>query len=260
MTGRRLDRELVGRRLLPSRSAARLAIIEGKVVVDGVTATRPARRVAESAEIRLAPGTDTFVSRGAHKLLAALDAFGFEVEGRRAVDVGASTGGFTQVLLEHGATEVVALDVGTGQLHEQLRKDQRVTVHDRTNVRHIDPAAVGSPFDVVVVDLSFISVRLVASVLTQLGGKDTDWMVLVKPQFELGRSDLGKGGVVRSAAARSRALTTVIDTMRSAGFVINGCVPSPVIGGSGNREALLWMRRNGRGKVLEEMYKVLDDE
>ena len=256
----RLDQELVRRRLSASRSRARLAILEGQVVVNGSTARRPAQQVDPDTAIIVAEAAQRFVGRGAHKLAAAIDAFGIDIIGRSAIDVGAATGGFTDYLLQRGAPSVVAVDVGHGQLHEKLAADPRVDIHEGINIRYADPIGLGAPFDLVVVDLSFISLRLVATVLASLGGAGSDWIVLVKPQFEVGAAELGKGGVVRSAEARANAVVTAAGALGDAGLVVQAAIPSPIAGGSGNVEALLWLRRSGREMPQSDLYKVLLDE
>ncbi len=194
------------RKLFPSRSAARAAIEQGLVTVGSVPDPKPSTLVAPDDPIGLTGEPDRFVGRGGHKLDHALHEFGLDVAGRRAIDVGASTGGFTDCLLQRGAASVVAVDVGYGQLDHRLRTDPRVAVVERTNVRDAGPAALGAPFDIVVADLSFISLHLVAEQLAALGGDATDWVLLVKPQFEVGKDLVGKGGVVRDPAIQVRAI------------------------------------------------------
>lgn len=260
MTRHRLDQELVRRQLMSSRSGARLAILEGRVSVAGSTVVRPAQRVEQSDDIAVDPAARRYVGRGAHKLAAALDHFEIDVRGMRAIDIGASTGGFTDLLLQRGAAQVVALDVGHDQLHPRLRADSRVVVHEGINIRHAVPSTLGAPFGLVAVDLSFISLRLVADVVAGLGSDDAHWIVLVKPQFEVGPEALGKGGVVRSAQARAKALADVAGGFVAAGLTVAGAIASPIVGGSGNREALLWMRRAGSALQASDLYKVLQDE
>jgi 23S rRNA (cytidine1920-2'-O)/16S rRNA (cytidine1409-2'-O)-methyltransferase len=256
----RLDQELVRRRLLLSRSGARLAILQGQVSVAGATVVRPAHRVDADSEIELDPDAGRYVGRGALKLAFALDRFGIEPAGRTAIDVGASTGGFTDVLLDRGAKRVVAVDVGHSQLNERLRRDPRVVVREGVNVRYAAPQDLGAPLGIVVVDLSFISLCLVAEKLERFGDEDADWVLLVKPQFEVGPDALGKGGVVRSANARATALVDVAQCFVDQGLVLRGAAASPIAGGSGNREALLWMKRSGERLQASDLYKVLDDE
>ena len=186
-----------------------------------------------------------WASRGAHKLIGALDAFDVDVTGLRCLDAGASTGGFTDVLLDRGAAEVVAVDVGYGQLVWRLQSDARVHVHDRTNVRALEPAVVGGPADLVVADLSFISLRTVLPALTACTREDGELLLMVKPQFEVGRQRLGSGGVVRDAGLRLAALTDVTAAARALGLVLLGAVASPLPGPSGNVEFFLRLSRHG---------------
>jgi len=260
MTRKRLDQELVRRDLFPSRSAARNAINAGLVSVDGLTVNKPAMNVTSETRIEVSDQARDYVGRGGYKLAAALGTFGLDATGRGAIDVGSSTGGFTQVLLEAGATSVVALDVGRDQLHPRLREDPRVLVRESTNVRDCDVAGLGGPFQLVTADLSFISLRVVAADLERLGDSDADWIVLAKPQFEVGRERLGKDGVVRDPAARGDAVVGVIDTFLRLGLVTVGAMRSPLPGGTGNLEALLWLRRRGAPILSVEAFKVLADE
>jgi len=186
-----------------------------------------------------------FVSRAGAKLDGALDAFRISIEGRRAVDVGASTGGFTDCLLQRGAASVVAVDVGYGQIHHRLRTDQRVTVVERTNIRHADPTALGGPFGLIVADLSFISLALVAPQLAALGSEDSDWVLLVKPQFEAGRDLVGKGGIIRDPDVHAIAIGQAIDALEASGIGTVGVVRSSITGTEGNREFLV------HGRVAE---------
>jgi 23S rRNA (cytidine1920-2'-O)/16S rRNA (cytidine1409-2'-O)-methyltransferase len=260
MSGVRLDQEMVRRRLLPTRSGARRAIVEGQVRVGGTTVTRPAHRVDATTSIELQPAAALWVSRGGEKLAAALAGFSLEVHGRRAADLGASTGGFTDVLLDAGVASVLALDVGHDQLHPRLQTDSRVAVCERLNVRDADPEALGAPFGVVVADLSFISLTVVAADIAGFGDEMTDWLVLVKPQFEVGRGLLSKDGVVRSATARSNALIGVARAFAAVGLGVQGALRSPIAGGSGNREAFVWLRRATSRVSAGDLFKVLQDE
>jgi len=256
----RLDQELVRRGLFSSRSAARNAIREGHITVGGDQVRKPARSVDKGVGIEVAADVGDYVGRGAHKLLAALDLFPVEVAGSRAVDVGASTGGFTQVLLEAGAASVVALDVGREQLHQRLRDNSRVVVLEGTNVRDVTPVEIGGPFDVVTADLSFISLKVVAADLAALGGGDCDWLLLVKPQFEVGRDGLSKDGLVLSPDRRAAALDGVLAAFAAEGLVAMGAARSPIRGGSGNIEALLWLRRGDSTGLSVDAFKVLEEE
>ena len=226
-----------------SRSAAQHAIAAGHVLVSGVPEPKPSTMVSESDSVTIDDAASRFVGRGGQKLDAALSTFPIDVTGKRAVDVGASTGGFTDCLLQRGAAAVATIDVGYGQLDWRLRTDPRVAVHERTNVRLADAGALGAPFDVVVADLSFISLRTVAPQLGALGSDDADWVLLVKPQFEVGRRAVPKGGVVLDPSARARAVRQVRDALAEAGIGAAGLIRSPIKGATGNVEYLLWARR-----------------
>lgn len=244
----RLDAELVRRGMAPSRERAAQLIAGGRVRVAGATATKPATGVTTDAAIVVVEsgtGPD-YVSRGAHKLVGALDAFGpagLVVSGRRCLDAGASTGGFTEVLLRAGAAQVVAVDVGYGQLHWSLQQDPRVVVHDRQNVRALTPEIVGEPVDLVVGDLSFISLSLVLDALIGVTRADGDLVLMVKPQFEVGKDRVGKGGVVRDPALRAEAVLGVATAADERGWGACGVAVSPLPGPSGNVEFFLWLRR-----------------
>jgi 23S rRNA (cytidine1920-2'-O)/16S rRNA (cytidine1409-2'-O)-methyltransferase len=179
-----------------------------------------------------------FVSRAGVKLDGAIESFCVAVADRRAIDVGASTGGFSDCLLQRNAASVVALDVGYGQLHHRIRSDERVTVVERTNIRHADPEELGAPFDVVVADLSFISLALVAPQLADLGAADTDWVLLIKPQFEVGRALVGKGGIIRDPHVHLTAVLQAVEALGDAGIGVVGLVDSSIRGTEGNREFL----------------------
>ncbi len=237
----RLDVSLVTRGLARSRTQARELVVAGSVLVDGRSVTRPSTAVADDAVVTLTREPDRWVGRAALKLLRALELWPVEVEGRRCLDVGASTGGFTQVLLEAGAAHVTALDVGHGQLVASVAADPRVTDLPGTNVRDVGPAELGGPFDVLVCDLSFISLTLVLPTLRTLVHDGGDLVVLVKPQFEVGRERLGRRGVVTSAHEHRRVLRDVVAAARQAGLHVHGLTPSPIEGGDGNREFLLWL-------------------
>ncbi|MFD7923846.1 TlyA family RNA methyltransferase [Streptomyces sp. NPDC059740] len=245
---RRLDAELVRRRMARSREHASQLIAAGRVTVAGATATKPATQVATSAAlvVRADDSDPDYVSRGGHKLAGALAAFqplGLLVEGRRALDAGASTGGFTDVLLRAGAAQVVAVDVGYGQLAWTLQSDERVVVRDRTNVRELTPETVGGvPVDLVVGDLSFIPLGLVLPALVRCAAADADLVLMVKPQFEVGRERLGSGGVVRSPELRAEAVRTVAAQAAEHGLGVRAVTASPLPGPSGNVEYFLWLR------------------
>jgi 23S rRNA (cytidine1920-2'-O)/16S rRNA (cytidine1409-2'-O)-methyltransferase len=244
----RLDAELVRRGLARSREHASELIAAGRVTVAGARATKPATGVTTDAAIvvRDDPDRPDYVSRGGHKLAGALDVFtpaGLEVSGRRCLDAGASTGGFTDVLLRRGAREVVAVDVGYGQLAWSIRNDPRVVVHDRTNIRDLTPELVGEPVDVVVGDLSFISLTLVLDALLGVTAPDGDLAVMVKPQFEVGKDRVGKGGVVRDPELWVDAVATVAAAAARRGWGTRMVTPSPLPGPSGNVEFFLWLHR-----------------
>lgn len=250
MSGRllRLDAELVRRSLARSRENASSMIAAGRVSVNGHVAIKPATNVARDADIvvRADEGAVEYVSRGGHKLAGALRDFaslGVEVSGKRCLDAGASTGGFTDVLLRAGAREVVAVDVGYGQLAWSLQSDPRVRVHDRTNIRGMTLEQIGDPVDVVVGDLSFISLALVLDALIGVSKDDADLVLMVKPQFEVGKDRLGKGGVVRESALRAEAVMTVADASAKRGWGARGVTRSQLPGPSGNVEFFLLLRR-----------------
>ncbi len=241
---RRLDLELVRRSLAPSRTAAGELIEAGRVLVNGAPTERASRLVDPADAVTVLGPPARFVGRGGDKLLAALEAFpdaAAVVPGARALDCGASTGGFTDCLLQHGAHTVVALDVGHGQLHERLRADDRVIVVERTNLRTVDPAVIGAPFDLVVADLSFISLRTVAAAMVAMCQPVATMIVLVKPQFEVGRVDAARGrGVIDDDVLRLEALADVVDAFATLGCTSRGWIESPVHGAEGNREFLAW--------------------
>lgn len=240
---RRLDTELVRRGLAASRTRATEAIAAGRVTVAGAPASSAARQVDPSEAIRVAPEPDEYVSRGGRKLAAALGGFGVDVSGRRCLDVGASTGGFTDCLLQRGAAHVVALDVGRGQLHWKLRTDPRVTVMERVNARELVEGDVGDPAQVCVVDVSFISLRTVAPALLRVTTPDAELVLLVKPQFEAGRERVGRGGVVRDPEVHRAVLAEVVAGLDAAGLGVVGLLPSPIRGADGNVEFLAHARR-----------------
>ena len=245
MARRRLDSELVRRGMARSREQAALLIASGRIEVRGIKASKPATGVDADTPLRLTGDDVEYASRGGHKLAGALDALpGLTVAGRRCLDAGASTGGFTDVLLRRGAAGVVAVDVGYGQLAWSLRTDSRVTVVDRTNVRTLTPEQIGGPVELTVADLSFISLRLVLPALTACTRDDGDLLPMVKPQFEVGRERLGSGGVVRDPALRADAVIRVAREAARSGWGVAGVTPSPLPGPSGNVEFFLWLRRD----------------
>ena len=244
----RLDAELVRRGLARSRDHAAELIAGGRVSVSGAVAGKPATAVTTDVAIvvREDPDKPDYVSRGGHKLAGALAVFepaGLVVAGRRCLDAGASTGGFTDVLLRRGAREVLAVDVGYGQLAWQLQSDERVRVHDRTNIRELTLETIGAPVDLVVGDLSFISLALVLEPLVAVTAAGGDLALMVKPQFEVGKGRVGKGGVVRESGLREEAVRSVADAAAARGWGARGVTVSPLPGPSGNVEFFLWLRR-----------------
>lgn len=243
----RIDSELVRRGLARSRTQAAQLVTDGHVTLDGAVVTKPARQVdpAQAIEV-ITPSGDDYVSRGAHKLAGALDALterglAPRVEGRRCLDAGASTGGFTDVLLRRGAEHVVSVDVGYGQLAWSLQSDERVTVLDRTNVRTLDPAAVAPAPGLVVGDLSFISLVLVLPALVAAAADDADLLLMVKPQFEVGKERLGHGGVVRDPVLHVETVLEVAEAAHALGLGIDAVTASPLPGPAGNVEYFLNM-------------------
>jgi 23S rRNA (cytidine1920-2'-O)/16S rRNA (cytidine1409-2'-O)-methyltransferase len=237
----RLDVELVRRGLARSREQAAALVEDGRVEVKGLVAGKPAALVDPADPVRVVDGGPDYVSRGGHKLAGALAAFP-KLEGRRCLDAGASTGGFTDVLLRAGAAEVVAVDVGYGQLAWSLRTDDRVRVLDRQNVRALTPDVIGGPADLTVADLSFISLTLVLPALAAC--TTTDLVPMVKPQFEVGRERVGPGGVVRDPGLWAEAVTGVASSAAELGFGVAGITRSPLPGPAGNVEFFLWLRRD----------------
>jgi 23S rRNA (cytidine1920-2'-O)/16S rRNA (cytidine1409-2'-O)-methyltransferase len=242
---RRLDAELVRRGLVPSRARATDAISAGRVLVAGAPATTPARQVATDESISLTAPPRRFASRGGEKLDAALATFPVHVAGRRALDAGASTGGFTDCLLQRDAARVYAVDVGRGQLDWALRSDLRVTVLDRTNIKHLVADDLGGAVPLIVADLSFISLVRVAPMLVACATADADFVLLVKPQFEAGRDRVGKGGIVRDPVVHAAVLGEVMAGLAAVGLVILDALESPLRGADGNREFLFHARRTG---------------
>ncbi|CAM3424175.1 TlyA family RNA methyltransferase [Hydrogenibacillus schlegelii] len=241
----RLDVLLVRRGFFSSREQARRAIMAGEVLVGDRVADKPGEKVPPEAPIRLRGERPRYVSRGGLKLEAALRAFGVDLRGRRVLDAGASTGGFTDCALQHGAAQVIAVDVGYGQLAWSLRTDPRVVVLERTNVRHLalDRLPDGAPVDVVTADLSFISLALVFPALAAVLREGGDLLALVKPPFEAGPERVEKGGLVRDPAVHADVLAGVVRAAEASGLFPKGVIPSPIRGGDGNIEFLLWAQK-----------------
>jgi len=251
----RLDAELVRRGLARSRALAVEAVAGGRVTVDGKQALKASLRVAPDAELGLV-GDDGYVSRSAHKLAAALDAFAVDVQGRLALDIGASTGGFTQVLLERGARSVIALDVGHGQLAAPVREDPRVVVLEGVNARSLtarelaERSGTDERPEVVVADVSFISLTTILPALVETIGLDADYVLLIKPQFEVGRQGI-REGLVRDRARRQDAASAVLWAAWDLGLPTAGIISSPLLGSSGNQEYLVWLSRAVGGNPTE---------
>ena len=250
MSGKvRLDRLVVERGLAESRERAQRLIMEGAVLVDGRGGVKAGHLVAADAEVRLKE-KERFVSRGGWKLEGAFRAFGekgWNVEGKRCVDVGASTGGFTDCLLQHGARAVVAVDVGKGQLHPRVAGDARVEVRDGVNARHLQEGELGEPAEAAVTDVSFISLKLILPAIDRVLAPGGQTVALIKPQFEAGRADVGRGGVVRDEAVRARVVAEVREFgERELAWEWLGCEESPLRGPAGNVEYLSWWRKPER--------------
>ena len=260
MPRRRLDAELVRRGLAASRTQAQAAVRGGLVLLGGRPAEKPSTLVDPAEALELVGPARRFVSRGGDKLEAALDRFVVAVEGRRCLDAGASTGGFTDCLLQRGADHVVALDVGYGQLAWPLREDQRVTVLERTNVRELTPDHLPYAPDLVVADLSFISLRLAVPALARVAGPRAELVLLVKPQFEAGRSEVGRGGVVRDPETWRRSVAAVADACRDLALAIRGVTASPLPGPAGNIEFFLHVRASATDELEAPVWaRSLDD-
>jgi len=242
---RRIDALLVDRGFFASRERARAAVLAGEIRVAGEVVTKAGHSVDEDTPIEVAE-KQRFVSRGGEKLFGALETFGLDVAGVRAIDVGASTGGFTDCLLQRGAASVTAVDVGYGQLAWSLRTDSRVTVFERLNIRAADPELLGAPFDLVVIDVSFISLRVVLPHLLALLGGQGDLVALVKPQFEAGKGRVGKRGVVRDPKVHEDVLRAAIEAAHEGGLVVRGLTYSPIKGPEGNIEFWMWAARTGQ--------------
>ena len=248
---------MVRRGLVPSRDRAREAVASGRVTVNGAVAQKAARLVLPGDAVELSGPPARYVSRGGEKLAGALDAFGLEVVGLRCCDVGASTGGFTDCLLERGAASVVAVDVGRAQMHERLVADSRVAVYERTDVRAVDPESIGAPFDLVAADVSFISLTSVMEPLAALAAPGAPVVVLVKPQFEVGRQQASKGrGVIRDPEQWQVALDRVLEAATSADLAPQAATPSPLKGTQGNVEFFLHLQRGGESSVLDSAQVV----
>jgi 23S rRNA (cytidine1920-2'-O)/16S rRNA (cytidine1409-2'-O)-methyltransferase len=247
MAKARLDKLLIKRAMAPDVESARELIVAGQVLVQGIKNLKPGSQVDPGVDLKLISTESTFVSRGAHKLERGLEAFGIDPTQMVALDVGASTGGFTDLLLKRGAGKVFAVDVGYGQLAWSLRQDERVVVLERENIRTIDPDKISEPIDLTVIDASFISLTLILGKVAELmgapGGKPI--IALIKPQFEAHKDQVGKGGVVREASVRQECIDKIVDWAKARGFGIGEVVESPIKGPAGNIEYLIELRTPG---------------
>lgn len=241
----RLDVEMVSRGLCPSREKARALILAGEVRVNGIRADKAGQEIAPEAEIAVIEDAVPFVSRGGLKLDKAVHTFPIELDGRTCADIGASTGGFTDVMLKNGAKHVYAVDVGYGQLDWSLRNDPRVTVMERTNARFMTPDWFSDPISFASIDVSFISLRLILPKLYECLPENGEVVALIKPQFEAGRAEIGKNGVVRDPAVHERVIRDMIEFAQRIGFSVAGLSFSPITGPKGNIEFLLYIRKTG---------------
>jgi len=236
----RLDVMLADRGMAESREKAQALVLAGEVLVNGVKAQKPGQSVAPDADLRVL-SRPAYVGRGGLKLKAALDQFGIEVTGRICLDVGASTGGFTDCLLQHGAARVHAVDVGAGQIDWKLRSDPRVVLHERLNARYLRREDVGEPIDLAVCDVSFISVTLILPAVAPLLQSDGEMVILIKPQFEVGKGQVGKGGIVRDPELHRSACRRIEDAVSLMNYRTD-IIESPILGAEGNKEFLLYAR------------------
>ncbi len=235
---KRLDLLLVERAHAPSRERAQALILAGHVLVNDTPATKPGEQYSDEVTIRLRGEDHPYVSRGGVKLASALEKFGISAKERVGLDIGASTGGFTEVLLLNGAKKVFALDVGHNQLDWKIRSDPRVIVHEKINARYLEPALIGEKVDLIVIDVSFISLDKILPATIALAHAMTDWITLIKPQFEVGREKVGKGGIVQSETDRQEAIDRVTHFGETLGLIRQGLIESPIAGTQGNVEFL----------------------
>jgi 23S rRNA (cytidine1920-2'-O)/16S rRNA (cytidine1409-2'-O)-methyltransferase len=239
----RLDQLLVQRGMAESREKAKAMIMAGEVDVDGLKADKPGHLFSGSSSITLKKSPHSYLSRGGSKLEAALDHFSVDVNGLTLLDIGASTGGFTDCLLKRGARKVISVDVGYGQLHWKLRNDPRVRILEKTNARHLTSEDIGEDVNGAVIDVSFISLRLVVTPVSRLLLDNSFIVALIKPQFEAGKRRVEKGGVVRDPSVHREVIDGVAGFFEDHGWNVEGCIPSPVLGTKGNQEFLIYMKR-----------------
>ncbi|WP_026840510.1 TlyA family RNA methyltransferase [Citrifermentans bremense] len=253
MTKERLDKLVLERGLAPSRERAKALIMAGQVVVDDHLADKAGLMVPVEAEIRLKGEPLPYVSRGGLKLAEGLERFGIDVAGLCAIDVGASTGGFTDCLLQRGATRVYAVDVGYGQLAWKLREDSRVVSMEKTNIRHLEPGMLPESPDLAVIDASFISLDKVLPPTLRLIKPDGVVVALIKPQFEVGRGQVGKGGVVRDEKKHQEVVESIGELARGLGLLVLGVCDSPILGPKGNKEFLIHLKKQGDLQTLQPL-------
>lgn len=251
----RLDRLLVDREMAESRERAQAVILAGQALVNGRKVEKAGALVEPNAEIRIIGEQPPYVGRGGLKLEAALREFRVDVSGRTAMDVGASTGGFTDCLLQHGCTKVYAIDVGYGQLAWKLRQDPRVVLIERTNIRRMDPDRIADPVDIAAIDVSFISLEKVIPPVLRFLAPKGELIALIKPQFEVDKGQVGKGGIVKDEAARTAAVDKIRTFMQNAGLEVRGVIPSPITGQDGNVEFLLYAVYHGGTEYTEKITK-----
>jgi len=238
----RLDISLLDKKLAPTRQRAQALIMAGKILVNQEPITKPGTRISES-DVIIVKGTDMpYVSRGGIKLAEALTQFQIDAAGRHCMDIGASSGGFTDCLLQNGAAHVVAVDVGYGQIAWKLRQDPRVTILERTNIRYLTVEKVPFPVDLAVIDVSFISLKIVVPAIRNFLKVDATVVTLIKPQFEVGRDRVGKGGVVKNPALHEEVIQSLSQFFETGGFRVHGVIPSPITGPKGNKEFLCHMK------------------
>jgi len=238
-----LDQLLVQRGLVESREKAKALIMAGLVEMDGAQVDKAGKHVSFSANVQIKKAYPLYVSRGGQKLEAAIEHFAVKVEGQVLLDVGASTGGFTDCLLQHGARKVIAVDVGYGQLDWKLRQDHRVEVLEKTNIRYLKPEDLDTPIRGAVIDVSFISLKIVVPAVSDLLEKQGFIIALIKPQFEVGKGQVGKGGVVRDPNLHQEVVENLKGNFESMGWTVRGHIPSPLLGPKGNREFLIYLTR-----------------
>jgi len=237
---------MVEKGLTQSRERARALIMSGKVLINDQPADKPGAAVSDADMVILRGEDIRYVSRGGLKLEAALQSFDIKTAGRVCLDAGASTGGFTDCLLQHGASRVFAVDVGYGQLAWKLRQDSRVVVFERTNIRYMPPESIPEPVDIVTIDVSFISLRIVAPAVLKLMKKDAEWLALIKPQFEVGKGRVGKGGVVKDADLHEDVIRSLWAFFTDTGLSCQAVIPSPILGPKGNKEFIIFMKSEGK--------------